>query len=302
MPSRPWPRIVRGPDDRHVEPGGGGRRHAHSAASLAWPYASCGWGTVVGSTGFDSGTPNTALDDVCTTLATPASAHASSRVARAVDVDRAQQLAVLGERHLGDVVEHDVDAVDGAADRVADRGCRRATNSTPPAARVGDVDVEEPDGVAALDEAVGRAATEVAVAAGDEAGRGHSSSPCSRHQRMLRRIPSSSATSGRSRARHGRRRCRRRWSCPSRRARGAAARSGRCAGAAPSARSASAAGDRRQAQPVGLDVEALGGEARPTVATISVTSYGRSSAIHHAGPAGRPVSSARTTPWTRLST
>ena len=29
-------------------PSAAARRHAHSAASLAWPYASCGRGTVVG--------------------------------------------------------------------------------------------------------------------------------------------------------------------------------------------------------------------------------------------------------------
>jgi hypothetical protein len=39
---------------------------------LAWPYASAGEGTVVGSTGLLRGTPNTALLDVCTTLPTPA--------------------------------------------------------------------------------------------------------------------------------------------------------------------------------------------------------------------------------------
>ena len=47
-------------------------RQAHSAASLAWPYASTGMGMVVDSTGFEAGMPNTALDDVCTTLCTPA--------------------------------------------------------------------------------------------------------------------------------------------------------------------------------------------------------------------------------------
>ena len=46
-------------------------RHAHSAASLAWPYASTGEGTVDGRTGFTAGTPNTALDEMCTTLLTP---------------------------------------------------------------------------------------------------------------------------------------------------------------------------------------------------------------------------------------
>src|SRR4029078_7064799 len=53
-------------------------RHAHSAASLAWPYASCGLGTVVGSTGVLAGTPNTALHEVGTNLRTPTALAASS--------------------------------------------------------------------------------------------------------------------------------------------------------------------------------------------------------------------------------
>ena len=124
MPRRPWPRMVRGRTIDTSSPVVAARRHAHSAASLAWPYASCGRGTVVGSTGFDSGMPNTALDDVCTTLRDTGVAARLEQDARAVDVDRAQQLVVAGERHLGDVVEHDVDAVDGCphGGRVADVG------------------------------------------------------------------------------------------------------------------------------------------------------------------------------------
>src|SRR4029079_17528047 len=59
--------------------------------------------------------------------------------------------------------------------------------------RVGDV--EHPHGVAARDEALHEQRAEIAAAAGHEAG-GHSSIPCARHQRMLRRMPSSSATAG----------------------------------------------------------------------------------------------------------
>ena len=105
-------------------------------------------GTVVGSTGLDSGTPNTALDDVCTTLATPASAAGVEQDAGAVDVDRAQQVGVAGQRHLGDVVVHDVDAVDGGphGGGVADVG-GDDLDARPGGA--GDVDVEQPHVVAA---------------------------------------------------------------------------------------------------------------------------------------------------------
>ena len=54
------------------------------------------------------GTPNTALDDVCTNLPTPASHRLLQQQVGAVDVDGTQQLLVLGQRYLGDVVEDDV--------------------------------------------------------------------------------------------------------------------------------------------------------------------------------------------------
>ena len=38
-------------------------------------------------------------------------AGGDEHVGGADDVDRPEQVAVLGQRHLGDVVEHDVDAV-----------------------------------------------------------------------------------------------------------------------------------------------------------------------------------------------
>ena len=70
-------------------------------------------------TGLCSGMPNTALDDVCTTFATRASRARDQHVGGAADVHRVEQRAVLGQRHLRDVVEHDVDALARGAHRGA---------------------------------------------------------------------------------------------------------------------------------------------------------------------------------------
>ena len=75
---------------------------------------------------------------------------------------------------VADVAEHELDIV-GAV--------------------VGGRDVEHADPVAAAPQSLAQQRPEVAAATRDQAG-GHSSSPCSTHQRMLRRMPSSSATAG----------------------------------------------------------------------------------------------------------
>lgn len=127
-----------------------------------------------GSTGLLRGTPNTALDDVCTTLRTPAPALGQQQ-RRAVDVDRAQQLLVLGQRHLGHVVEHHVGTVDGCCHhlRIADVALHQLDLRR---AVVDVVEVEHADGVAGGDEAVDEQRPEVAAATGDERD-AHSSSP-----------------------------------------------------------------------------------------------------------------------------
>ena len=63
--------------------------------------------------------PKIAVDDVCTTLRDAGVPRREQDVGGADDVDRLEQVAVLGQRHLGDVVEHDVDAVARLADGVA---------------------------------------------------------------------------------------------------------------------------------------------------------------------------------------
>ena len=126
-------------------------------------------------------------------------AHTRSRARRqqqrgAVDVDRAQQLLVLGQRNLRHVVEHDVDAMNGVGyyAGVADVALHQFHPGWPV---VNIVEVEHSHGVAGRDKAVHQQRSEVAATTGDERDR-HSSSPWPRHQRMLRRIPSYSSTFG----------------------------------------------------------------------------------------------------------
>ena len=121
-----------GADDRDVEAVGGGSQAGPLGGQLGLRRRPPGaWGRSSGSTGLASGTPNTALDDVCTTFDTPASALAAEQEGRAVDVDRPEQLGVPGQRHLGHVVVHDVDAVDRLADPALGRGCRPARTRRP---------------------------------------------------------------------------------------------------------------------------------------------------------------------------
>ena len=102
-------------------------------------------------------------------------------------------MRVPGQRDLGDVVVHDVDPVDGLADagRVADVSLDHVDAV---AAGALHVDVEDAHGLTAAHQPVHQQPAEVPVAARHEAR--HRESPSSMHQRMLRRIPSSSATCG----------------------------------------------------------------------------------------------------------
>ena len=69
--------MVRGRTIVTSSPAATASRHSISACSFARPYDSSGRPGVASVTGFASGMPNTALDDVWTTLPTPASRAAS---------------------------------------------------------------------------------------------------------------------------------------------------------------------------------------------------------------------------------
>ena len=101
---------------------------------------------------------------------------------------------ILGQRHLGNVVEHQVDTLDclrhhgGLTDVSLDEldidwaiGCV--------------VDVEHTYLMAGFDQMSDEQRAEVAAAPGDERP-SHSSMPCWMHQRMLRRMPSYNSTCG----------------------------------------------------------------------------------------------------------
>ena len=133
----------------------------------------------------------------------------------AIDVDGAEQVLVLGERHLGHVVIDDVDPVDGLADRrrVADV----AADELDPAETVGAwtvvdasadcasavwagvvriVEIQDPHMLAGRAELGDEQCPEVAAAARDEGSGRHSTRPSVRHHWILRRIPSYRSISG----------------------------------------------------------------------------------------------------------
>ena len=147
-------------------------------------------------TGLCSGMPNTALDDVCTTLATRASRAATSTLAvppTFTSSNSARSLASGTWATLWKTTStpsharaHRGAVADVAGDELG-AGQRRA----------GRVQVEDADRVTAGEGLLGEHGAEVAAAAGDQDRARHQSrSPRSRHQRTLARMPSSSATVG----------------------------------------------------------------------------------------------------------
>jgi hypothetical protein len=126
-------------------------------------------------------------------LADPGGLRGVEQATGAVDVDGPQQVLIVREGYLRDVVVHDVDPVDRVPDdlAVADVGDHEL-DVVGSVGRV--VQIEHPHRVAAIAQTLHEERAEVAAPARDE--RLHSSSPCSTHQRMLRRMPSYSSTSG----------------------------------------------------------------------------------------------------------
>ncbi len=117
----------------------------------------------------------------------------------AIDVDGTQQPLVLGQGHLGDVVEHDVDAGYRARDELAIADVAdEQFDARWTLVRV--VQVHHSHLVAGIDQTLHEQRAEVPATTGDEADLGrcshYSSIPCSTHQRMLRRMPSYSSTVG----------------------------------------------------------------------------------------------------------
>ena len=186
-----------GPHDRDVEPGGD-RIVAQRARLEAWRgrRARADGNGVLSVTGLCSGMPNTALDDVCTTFATRASRAADQHVGGSADVHLVEQRAVLGQGHLGDVVEHDVDALTGGAHRLLVAHVARDELGAGER-RSGRVEVEDPDRVSPGERQFGQDGPEVTAAARDQDGASHQRrSPRSRHHRTLARMPSNRSTAG----------------------------------------------------------------------------------------------------------
>ena len=112
------------------------------------------------------------------------------------DVHGVEQFPILRQRHLRDVVQHDVDPLTRSAQRVA---IADVTPHVLDRRSVGGrrVHVEHPDGITRGDRALREHGAEVPAPARDEHRTSHqSAAPRSRHHRMLARIPSSKPTAG----------------------------------------------------------------------------------------------------------
>ena len=180
------------PDDGDVEPVGDGCEAGPLGGELgvAVRLDGRGHGRAAGP-GSLAGTPNTALDDVCTTLPTPAPRRLAAAGAVPSTLTVRSRCCVPGQRHLGDVVEHDVDAGRRRARRrcaiadVADARTRRrlgassaslrsSTRTSWPAATRRCTSSEPKYPLPPV--------TRLACVT--------ARCPCSTHQRMLRRMPS----------------------------------------------------------------------------------------------------------------
>jgi hypothetical protein len=119
--------------------------------------------------------PNTALVEVWTTFATPASRGRDEHVGGAEHVHRPEEVLVLGEGDLGDVVEHHVDPVAGATQGV---DVAHVPGHVLDARAVGRrVEVERADLVPLGERPRRELGAEVPAPAGDEDGPAHSCIP-----------------------------------------------------------------------------------------------------------------------------
>ena len=123
-------------------------------------------------------------------------ARRDQHVRGSAHVDLVEQRPILGERDLGDVVEHHVDAVTRAAHR--GRVPHVARDEVGPGeCRAGRVHVEDAHRIAARQGLLREHRAEVAAASGHQERTCHQSwSPRARHQRTLTRMPSSNVTAG----------------------------------------------------------------------------------------------------------
>ena len=123
-------------DDRHVEPGGGrpqaGPLGGQLGVAVVLLRARDRGGQHRILLGHTEHGARRRVDDL-------GDAGVGARVEQrggAVDVDRAQQVTVTGERHLSDVVEHDIDAVDRARTASRSRMSASTTSNPSPSAPV----------------------------------------------------------------------------------------------------------------------------------------------------------------------
>ena len=170
MPSRPWPRIVRGRTIVTSSPAATASWHSSSACELG-PAVGLERPArrVLGDRVVLGDAEDRARRRVHDLARRRASRAATQHVGGAADVDRLEQLAVLGQRHLGDVVEARRRRPSHArAHARRGRGRRPATNSTPAASASGGLRSKMRTASPRRERLLGEHGAEVAAAAGDE--------------------------------------------------------------------------------------------------------------------------------------
>jgi hypothetical protein len=157
-----------GADDRDVEPGGGGPETRPLGGELGLAVRLLRLGDRRRQHRVRLGDAEHRARRGVHDLGHPGAGGRVEQDLGAIHVHRTEQLTVADERDLGDVVVHDVGAGDGASNGIAIADVA-LDGLGPEVAGPGDVDVEDPDPVAALDEPADEHPPEVAVAAGDDA-------------------------------------------------------------------------------------------------------------------------------------
>ena len=156
MPSRPWPRIVRGPHDRDVE-AGRDRVVAEQLGLELRPAVRLERlrRASLRSPGCDSGMPKIALDDVCTTLPTPGVARREEHVRGAAPRSPTGTAPCpCASGTWATLLKHDVDALARLAQTRRGRGRRPRRTRTSPR-RAGGLRSKIADVVAARQRQVG---------------------------------------------------------------------------------------------------------------------------------------------------
>ena len=195
MPSRPWPRIVRGRTIVTSTPSGRGFTTQQLGLQLrpAVRFERTGrrlFGHGIVFRDAEDRTRRRVYDLVDVGIT-----RGDEQVGRPGDVDGIEQVGILGERDLGDVVQHDIHiGTRGADDRSITDVAGHVLDCN---VGFGRIEIEHAHCVAGGPRLASQHRSEVAAPARDEDPATHQiGRPRSRHHRIEARMPSSSATLG----------------------------------------------------------------------------------------------------------